>query len=885
MKDQMKSKVTPLDKELTALKFNTNVAHSKYKCNKARTYGKMAEVFGIKIEDEVLAKKYIGRTDIDKFSKELEDKIKIKYGQPRDEYRDDRLHDDNGADKDITDRRSEGIREDEDSNTKAARTLNALRIYDYNSDRFEDLRLADYIQRIFGKINTTQKLLVERTEDDILSGSNRLVEGSNRYSGVDGNKGSVSDIVNTPKNQDRGGEVDTRSIGQQDREVIGREGGSVIPESSSSNQTAGGQNTIGEITETTHEDQGHILEVLPAINEDNGNNRFEDNRIVNSIYNPRVKSQRVDLLPPEIADQVGCAKKLFDNVWYHNKRGQLLIAPAGSGKTYILGSVISNLLEAGIVERCKSISPWPIFYVTAASIVEQSEEVLKYDFGLDTVNTVQVVNIEFFRTKFGGMLVKRQMVVVNNEAAESFTWVPNLLPALIVWDESQMLAREQAIQTKIACAVADAMNENPNKTKLCYQIDSSATPFSRVVEAKHFVVASGIEFEYRGHKRPVTNTNWTTFARQIASPFDPELYSVEAIKQLANFMEPYIVRIDAINPEHKAYNSVMAMNFKSKEQADYYYNALKRYNEEKARLESDGNLNAAQLRIALLATFTILRKAAEYCKCEQIAEWMNFTYKKGFAPLVVVAFKGTITKVVRILIEEYGWTREEISLIWGGSTETLSKKKKVAKRIMENKEMMEQIMGDLGVSLEDLGVRLEDMEQKTDEQLLFEKVHKLSSQSIDQRHEEKMRFQRQDSKGMLITFKAGGKGLSAHHEHKYPKAKPRRTLLSPVYSEKEMIQGLGRGPRITSASDTYQVMCYFARTIEEDVKERFIMKAKCMQEIIRLDDNWMDILDPKAAKVKPTTQLAEDLEMIDTNPALIGEFVEEGKLELAENVE
>ena len=651
--------------------------------------------------------------------------------------------------------------------------------------------------------------------------------------------------------------------------------------SSRGDQQDGESDGINSNTVSAGEVKVAVLDYVGTDRDSDYCHRQTDPRVANSIYNPRVKSQKVDLLPPEIADQKGCAQKVFDNIWYHDKTGQLLIAPAGSGKTYILGSMICNLLEAGIVEKTKCNAPWPIFYITAASIVEQTKGVLKNDFGLDVVNTVQVMNIEFFRTKFGSLFVKRNMAVVNNETEEQFSWVPNLLPAAIAWDESQMLAREQSIQTRIACSLVDALEANPGK--MCYQLDSSASPFSRVTEAKHFVVSTGVEFVHKGVKQRVTNDNWSAFARQIAYPDDPDMYSVEAIRRLTDYMEPYIVRIAAINPEHKAYNSVMGLRFKTQEQADYYFNALKAYNEEKARLESDDSLNAGQLRIALLATFTILRKAAEFCKCEHIAEWMDRVYRKGKAPLVVVAFKATITKVVRLLIEEYGWTREDISLIWGGSTETLTKKKKIAKRLAEKlqdqKDNLKEMMDELGLSMEDIGVRLEDMDIKTDEQLEFEHRNKLSSQDLEQRHEEKMRFQRQDSRGMLITFKAGGKGLSAHHEKKYPKARPRETLLSPVYSEKEMLQGLGRGPRITSASDTYQVMAYFVDTIEEDVKDRFIMKAKCMKEVIRQNDSWMDIIagaEKKHSILASLSDVESEDEVIDTSAALIGEFVEEG---------
>lgn len=724
-------KTKTLESELKELRYCANVAKSKNSFHGLKTYGPMAEIFGVRIQDESLAKKFISRSSIELFREQRETILKEKYASRK------------------------FIREQSEDATS-----------------YQEAR------------SISVEIVEDRTEDNF----------------------GVCECSDSCK----------------------------------------------------------VNEILHQSSE----------RILNSIYKKKTKNQKVDLLPPEIADQIGCAKRLFENIWYKNTTGQLLIAPAGSGKTFILANVLANLLEAGIVERSGSISPWPIFYVTAASLVAQTRyDVLEDKFGLDCVNTIQVVNIEFFRTKFGGLLVKRDIVVVGGEEEETFTWVPNLLPAVIIWDESQMLAREQAIQTKIACALKDA---EAKSGRVVYQIDSSATPGSRVCEFKHFVVASGVEFDIGGNKVKVTNANWSQFARQIASPFDPEEYSVEAVKQLMDYMEPYVVRIAAINPPFKAYNSVMALRFRNKEEHDYYYTALKRYEEEKARLEGDDNLSAGQLRIALLATFTILRKAAEHCKIAHIAEWMDKTYRSGFAPLVVVAFKGTITGVVRLLIEEYGWSRQDISLIWGGSTETLSKKKKLAKKIKENQTMMEEILGELDINLEDLGIKLDELDVKTDEQLAFEKLHGLTSQSREERERERKRFQSQASRGMLITFKAGGKGLSAHHEAEYKNAKPRRVFLSPVYSEKELIQGLGRGPRITSISDTYQVMGYYEDTIEEEVKDKVVLKMQCAREVSRMRESWEDLITKR--KVFSEADVSDDTAVEVETDNLLGTYVEPSRM-------
>ena len=116
---------------------------------------------------------------------------------------------------------------------------------------------------------------------------------------------------------------------------------------------------------------------------------------------------------------------------------------------------------------------------------------------------------------------------------------------------------------------------------------------------------------------------------------------------------------------------------------------------------------------------------------------------------------------------------------------------------------------------------------------------------------------------MFLTFKSGGVGLSAHHQ--YIEAKPREVLLTPVYSEKELVQGVGRCPRITSMSDTYQYMIYYVGTIEEAVAQRVVMKLKNLKHVVKMKESWEDLFTGRKAPLKK-----EDNDLLDDVDAFEG---------------
>ncbi len=579
---------------------------------------------------------------------------------------------------------------------------------------------------------------------------------------------------------------------------------------------------------------------------------IEEEKETDSIFIPKFPDQVADLLrQKDGCEQLECARNIFNYIWYSNHQGRLLNAQTGAGKTYILASVIKNLLHHGFLKRCNCISPLPIVYVTKASVVEQTEKVFRDEFGIDTVNTVIVVNIELLRSKFGKLFVKEKVAIIGGVEHIEYEWNNNLYPCLFIWDECQILAREESIQSKIAQGV----NRINNPKRPVYQIFASATPFSRVYEARCFAVSTKTKFKLGMGEVTLDDRNWKQFSHTITE--DPMEYNEAAIKRLVSTLDPYITRIKNIRPKHRAFNGVQRIFFKTDEEREEYETAWERFQKEKARLESQALKEGTSSYFDILAQLTIMRKAAEKCKRHHYAEWMDKTWKANKAPVLACAFKGTITETYRILVEKYGWKRDDVSIIWGGSIESMTLKKKVASKIKDNK-LFRTALEEAEIDLQDLGIDLENLEIKTEEQIAWERLHNLLTQKPDEREKEKMRFQHQKSRACFFTFKSGGVGLSLHHQFNY--ALPRECLFSTVYSEKELVQGIGRCPRITSLSDTYQYMVYYVGTIEESVKNRVIIKLRNLKHVVKMRESWEDLFTGKKYKEEDPKLKLEDIE-------------------------
>lgn len=184
------------------------------------------------------------------------------------------------------------------------------------------------------------------------------------------------------------------------------------------------------------------------------------------------------------------AVNLLDGILIHHKPAQLLQAPVGTGKTFMLGAVIKELWDSQWEPLLKSLSPCPILYLTRATIVEQTERVLRDKFGIVIGEQVVVTNIDQMRSRYGETLVEEKSIVRWNEIHIIYRWRPRSAPVILILDESQGVKNDEASQTKII----SAFNEIEDDRVEHYSIHSSATPFTRVSEARVFAVATKLKW-------------------------------------------------------------------------------------------------------------------------------------------------------------------------------------------------------------------------------------------------------------------------------------------------------------------------------------------------------------------------------------------------------
>lgn len=358
----------------------------------------------------------------------------------------------------------------------------------------------------------------------------------------------------------------------------------------------------------------------------------------------------------------------------------------------------------------------------------------------------------------------------------------------------------------------------------------------------------------------ITDKTWSLFARHIASPGAPEDYNQEAVNRLMDKLDDRVVRVKGVKTQFRARNESKLIQFQSREDAEYYHKALERYQREKAKIEAREDISAGEANILILVQFLLFRKAAEYVRAPYLAKEMwEAVNKRGKAAACACNFKGTITRAEMILINDYNIPRDKTSIIWGGSAEAQTKKGKLKKKITEAKGLAE-LLAKEGITLESINLG-DDVEIKENQH--FDPSLRMGGQTRDARQYEIDQFQRGNSLYCFFTFKAGGVGLSLHHTDEWTDVKcrrkesgyvyeedvklistrPREVFLAPTYSAIELVQGLGRCPRLTSLSDTVQTLLYFAGTIEEwHVMPITNAKLGCLSKVVRMHEHWEDLL-------------------------------------------
>lgn len=546
--------------------------------------------------------------------------------------------------------------------------------------------------------------------------------------------------------------------------------------------------------------------------------------------------------------------ELSDGIIKQKKRGQVLLASTGSGKTFMALGLLRRLLDIKFADNM-TFGAIKYLYVTRSTIVEQTKRVAEKFFNIGIKDAVEILNIEQLRSRAGAIWVQEKMQVIDGEEHWTWEWRKMLNPVVIIWDECQALKNEGSTQHKIAASF------NNIKTPT-FQVFVSATPFTRVIEAKCFAVATRHNIKHilgTVSDAYLSNETWPTYASSIAAPASPIDYNEAAIERMTKDLDSYIVRVRGIRSQFDAQNSITLISFKTREEQQYYDDTEKRYMEEKAKLAQD--IEAGLVENSGIWPLVLLNKrcmAAEFCRRYHLAEMMFNAYKDGYAACCAVKYKQTLIAIVQILEETHGIKRDKISLVWGGGQTQLTKKQRV-KASMKNKAEAIKAMG------LDVDEMMEEMElDKVEDRVLVDLPEhlRLGAQSQEERQKEIDRFQSGRTLFCLYTFKAGGVGLSLHHTDEFVKEKvrhkesgyaveedipnipvrPRKNFVTPTYSAIELVQGLGRCPRLTSLSNTQQELVFYRNTVEEDVARIVAQKLRCLSRVVRMREKWEDVI-------------------------------------------
>lgn len=377
-------------------------------------------------------------------------------------------------------------------------------------------------------------------------------------------------------------------------------------------------------------------------------------------------------------------------------------------------------------------------------------------------------------------------------------------------------------------------------------------------------------------------THWPIWSRFIAAPADPIEYNEAATERLMSAINDYIVDVKNVRPQFKAHNRVMMIDFDSPKDRQRYEQAYERYCQAVNKME--GHTSS----FAQLVEWLKFRQEAELIRAPFLAKQMHEQVEKyGMAAVCACNFKATIAKVASILYQDYNVPRSKISLIWGGSDIFSTKS--------EDKFTKEDIQGILTAALAGRQVDTTIM-KKMKQQLLADIAGlgnlpselELGPQDYEQRQIEIDKFQRGDSLYCLFNFKSGGVGLSLHHSDELTTIKcrrkpesnyayeedipaiptrPRVTFLAPTYSAIELVQGLGRAPRLTSLSDTAQTIVFYKGTIEAAVAGAVSAKLRCLKKVVRQKESWEDVIIGGAKEKADHFEVKKLAEAVDESAA------------------
>lgn len=568
--------------------------------------------------------------------------------------------------------------------------------------------------------------------------------------------------------------------------------------------------------------------------------------------------------------------QLFHKIVVKRYPGVLFQGATGCGKTFIVADVLRMLEDIKFYEN-KTHSYMPMLYITKATILTQTHRVFQKYFNLKPNVDVEITNIETLRSTSGQYWLSEEKYIDKGVERWRWRWKPKIQPVPLVVDESQGTKNLRSQQAQAIYAY-----NNLPVDKRCL-ICVSATHFTRVIEAQAWACSTNADLStLPGFKEGdrLNNETWKDFAKYIASPSKPDDYCEAAVKRLRDFLEEYIVQVKGIRSQFEPINKVEIIQFETPELREFYRKAWDRFLEENAKLDKARDMGKP-VGACFLVVLLKYSMAAEFCHAYGFAKFMHEAWQDGKAGVCFVKFKQTLIEVVEILVNKFGYKREDISLIWGGGQTALTDKQKKKQKIKDLKEKLEMVGLSVDEMIGDSG--LDDVEDRVIKD--YPAWLKLGLQSKEERQSEIDRFESGKTKFAIYTLKSGGVGLSLQHTDEYCEdwnrsapgfdkwkamidalpenqrpdkgkirykesgyayeedipfvfSRPRRTCGCVTYNAIELVQGVGRVPRMNSLSVTEQKILCYAGTVEVQMGRVYTVKLRCIKSFIGQPEPW-----------------------------------------------
>jgi hypothetical protein len=576
-------------------------------------------------------------------------------------------------------------------------------------------------------------------------------------------------------------------------------------------------------------------------------------------------------------------EKLYDDMFVKNHRLVINNGDTGSGKTGIIIALCHRFIKDGrhLIPGVGLQFPRPIIVITVANALPQTRQKF-IDFGLgDYVDSV------IFFTSYTSLTTSEGQNIYTKSWVESdpygelpdkhfIEWIRTNTPCLLILDEAHALSRVDSRRSRALLALKAAVDEQPlfNTRIACF----SATLMERVRDIH--VLTTLADLDFNGIRLTIDNFN-QVFANPIANS-RPDLPNAAATERVFSFLAPRITEIPYVKWDYRAVNACKIYDFANDNDKEIYEAAWDEYVKVCELMGKDVDKSSR------FTPLTVFRKKAEPLRVEQIvADMVDAVENRGKAAGCCTAFVGTIIKAVFILIDRYGYSPNDIAVVWGGRGNIKPDKilteddtRELMQRAIETGDALDaktikQIKLNLLWQEDRLLFGDASAADQDDRYARLKAMGLIGVQNLNRRQDQIAKFMSGHARFIFYTLAAGGTGLSL--EHRKGTGFPRELRGTPIYAGKEFTQGFGRFPRRNSESDTVQFCCLLRGTIEQthvakvlDLKLKSLAKftsRKTALEDILTDNNIVNLTSNEISKLAAVQAEVRSLEqaIIDAN--------------------